>query len=285
MIMKTKTVDTVMNNKLTGRVTIEYNEQGLETSRLYLNGFKIERKYNEQGLEIHYRNSKGLERTRYYNENGLEVRCENNDGTSYIKEYNEKGLEVSYKHSSGAYEYKKYDEQGRIILREDHLGNQYEYTYKTIIPTINNSRSIRSLNKTGLELIIHECKMINKNSGYIQTSEYDNNHTLRRLNKNNDIEYVYDEQGRIIEEIRKGICIRFWRYSNDKIECYRKEQGVNPILEIVTYIDENGKESKLIYGDKVSECKYNDNGNLIYIKVTDKEGNIGIVTCDIEYYE
>lgn len=284
MIIKTKTIDTIMNNKLINRITIEYNRQGLETSRLYLNGFKIEREYNEQGLEIYYRTSKGVERTRYYNEKGLEIRCEINDGSSYIREYNEKGLEVAYKHSSGAYEYKKYDEQGRIILREDHLGNQYEYTYKTIIPNIGYNKNIRSLNRTELELTTHECKMINKNSGYMQYSEYDNNHTLRRLNKNNEIEYVYDEQGRIIEEIRKCICRRFWRYSNDKIECYRKELGVNPILEMVSYIDENGIETKIIYGDKVSKCKYDDNGNLVYNKITDKEGNIGIVTCDIEYY-
>lgn len=281
MTIKTKTIDTVMNNKLTDRVTVDYNKQGLETSRVYLNGFKIEREYNEQGLEIHYRNSKGVERTRYYNEAGLEVRCENNDGSSYIKEYNEKGLEVSYKHSSGAYEYKKYDEQGRIILREDHLGNQYEYTYKTIIPTIGYDKNIRLLNQT--ELIMYHCKMINKNSGYIQYSEYDNNHTLRRLNKNNDIEYVYDEQGRIIDEIKKGGYRRYWKYNNDKIECYRKEQGESPVLEIVSFL-ENGKESKMIYADTVSECRYDNNGNLVYNKITDKEGNIGIVTCDIEYY-
>ena len=267
-IIKSKTIDIIVNNKLISRLMIYYNKQGLEVCRINSDGFRLDREYNKQGQEIYYKDSTGLEYSKYYNEAGLEIKCEYKDNSGYIKEYNKQGLEISYVHTCGAYEYKKYDEQGRIILREDHLGNEYVYEYNFV------GRSYEKYN----------CTMINKNSGYTEYSIYDDNDILRSLNKNKQVDYSYDEQGRIILEIKDGDFKRYWKYKDDKIECYKKIDGETAILEYASYLNEKGKEIKTVYNDKTIEFKYNDKGHLIYTKITDINADIGITTCDIEYY-
>lgn len=267
-IVKSKIIDTIMNNKLMSRVSTYYNEQGLEICCTNSAGFRLDREYNEQGQEINYKDSTGLKYTKYYNEEGQEVKCKYGNGSGYVKKYNAQGLETVYLHTCGAYERKKYDEQGRIILKQDHLGNEYVYEYESI----------------GEPQQMYDCKMINKNSGYEEYRIYDSNNTLRSFIKNNKVNYEYDEKGRIISEITKE-STRYWKYEKEKTTRFLKQDGEIAITEFISYLDEKGRDIRTEFHDgKIIEYKYDDYDNCIYTKISLPNGDIGIVLCSIEYY-
>ena len=243
-IIKRKTMDIIINNKLDERIECQYDEQGRITSKV---------------------SSSGYIETITYGDNIEQM--ENNKGERYLKTFTDDGKELTYQHSSGESRVTLYNDNGNIIYTLDNLGNEYIYEYNTL----EDGRKVCYKKDKKDDLII------------LITEYYDNgNKKLVRAISDGIILEEYNQDGKIIYKNQDGNIFRY-KYEGTKMICYNEkdipiyttecDKNENLISSIV-YSDKGIVKEKFLY-DEYNTC--------IFTKITG-DNHESIITCDIEYY-